>query len=93
MLNRAAALLKIHKDLDYLSSTCRPTGDDGPRAEAAPCRDDHRHDAAQRRRSRGGDGAQQLPRIAGVVEKKSAFVNEQGTVYELFGSAGRRACP
>jgi ATP-binding protein involved in chromosome partitioning len=27
-------------------------------------------------------------RIAGVVENMSAFVNEQGTVYELFGSGG-----
>jgi ATP-binding protein involved in chromosome partitioning len=30
-------------------------------------------------------------RIAGVVENMSAFVNEQGTVYELFGSGGGEA--
>ena len=27
-------------------------------------------------------------RIAGVIENMTAFVNEQGTVYELFGSGG-----
>jgi ATP-binding protein involved in chromosome partitioning len=30
-------------------------------------------------------------RIVGVVENMSAFVNEQGTVYELFGSGGGQA--
>ena len=30
-------------------------------------------------------------RIAGVIENMTAFVNEEGTVYELFGSGGGEA--
>jgi ATP-binding protein involved in chromosome partitioning len=33
-------------------------------------------------------GRNNFLRIVGVVENMSAFVNEQGTVYELFGAGG-----
>ncbi|MSY71130.1 MAG: P-loop NTPase, partial [Actinobacteria bacterium] len=45
--------------------------------------------SAQRVAARAANmGRNNYLRIVGVVENMSAFVNEQGTVYELFGSGG-----
>jgi ATP-binding protein involved in chromosome partitioning len=82
-------------DLDYLIVDMPPgTGDVQmglaqklPRAEmivvTTPAR------SAQRVAARAAVmGRNNFLRIAGVVENMTAFVNEQGTVYELFGSGG-----
>jgi ATP-binding protein involved in chromosome partitioning len=82
-------------DLDYLVVDMPPgTGDVQmglaqklPRAEmiivTTPAR------AAQKVAARAAVmGRNNFLRIAGVVENMTAFVNEQGTVYELFGSGG-----
>ena len=82
-------------DLDYLVVDMPPgTGDVQmglaqklPRAEmiivTTPAR------SAQKVAARAAVmGRNNFLRIAGVVENMSAFVNEQGTVYELFGSGG-----
>jgi ATP-binding protein involved in chromosome partitioning len=82
-------------DLDYLVVDMPPgTGDVQmglaqklPRAEmivvTTPAR------SAQKVAARAAVmGRKSYLRIAGVVENMTAFVNEQGTVYELFGSGG-----
>ena len=82
-------------DIDYLIIDMPPgTGDVQmglarllPRAEmivvTTPAR------SAQRVAARAANmGRNNYLRIVGVVENMSAFVNEQGTVYELFGSGG-----
>jgi ATP-binding protein involved in chromosome partitioning len=85
-------------DLDYLVIDMPPgTGDVQmglarllPRSEmiivTTPAR------SAQKVAARAASmGRNNYLRIVGVVENMSAFVNEQGTVYELFGSGGGEA--